>query len=202
MKNIKFIYFDCGGVLFSFQNGFKKIAEMTDRKLENVIRVFKKYDDLTCRGELTPQNLWNKYREELDVKKFQDFDFIDFWTKNFVPIKEAHKLLKHLIKNYPVGLLTNIYNDVFESALRKNSISKLDYAVIVQSCNIGFVKPEREIYEYAQKIIDVSSENIFFVDDKKECIEKAEKLGWKGFVFQEFNPQKSVNSINSFLKDR
>ena len=109
-------------------------------------KVFQKYDDQICRGEISPQEFWDKYQDEL---LFQDSDinFLDYWVSKLSIIPETHKLIRDLVhSNISVGLLTNIYSGVFEKSLSIKLIPDVKYNSVIKSCEIKVIKPEKEIY--------------------------------------------------------
>ena len=86
MREIEFIYFDIGNVLLLFSGGLQKLAKKHHISYEEFERVFKKYDNAVCKGEMSSQDLWNKYQEELGINE-KNFDFANYWTSCFILIK-------------------------------------------------------------------------------------------------------------------
>lgn len=197
-KQIKFIYFDLGSVLFSFSGGLKNLAKENNRSYAELEKVFKKYDDQACRGQITPQELWELYKKELNLET-NISDFAEYWTDNFHPIKETHTLVRELSRVYPIGILTNIYLGVFPIVVRKKFIPAIDYKSVICSCDIGLVKPEMGIYKNAQKESSVDPEEILFIDDKRPFVDAANKLGWNTILFEENDPAGSAGKIKRFL---
>lgn len=199
---IKFIYFDLGGVVFYWREGLNRLAEIAGRSLEEVIKVFDKYDNLACQGKISPQELWNRYRKELEIKMDENFNFLDFWTDSFSLIAETHRLVKELVGYYPLGLLVNIYKGTFPLAIKKGFVPKLNYSVVVQSCYVGLVKPDKKIFQFAQKQAGVPASAILFIDDSSQNIKAAENLGWNSILFEENQPAESIRKIRSNLNLR
>jgi len=200
MKNrIKFIYFDIGGVLFDWRAAMTKIAEKLDVSLEQLKLVFHKFDDDACRGVITQKDLWLIYQKELKLKKALDFDIGQFWTDHFYQIPDSHQLLRDLSVKFPIGLLTNIYPGVFPKILDKGHIPNIHYKVILQSCDLGVIKPEKEIYQIAQIAARVKHEEILFLDDLEVNVQAAKKLGWQAFLVDKDKPQITTNSIRKML---
>ncbi|MBN1263465.1 MAG: HAD-IA family hydrolase [Candidatus Pacebacteria bacterium] len=197
-NRIKFIYFDLGGVLFRFRGGLERLAKENSRQYEDFEKVFRMYDDKVCRGEMMPQDLWLKYKDELGLETKID-DFAEYWTDNFYPIVESHSLVNQLTRGYQIGLLTNIYSGVFSKIIHKGHIPNIDYSAVIQSCNVGYVKPEKEIYQLAQDKSEVLPNEILFVDDKQNFLSMADEMGWATILFDENNPKESVKQINSIL---
>lgn len=197
MSKIEFVYFDIGNVLLLFSGGLQKLAKKHGKKYEDFLQVFLKYDDLVCRGEMTPQDLWEKYREELGIGE-EDIDFVEYWTDNFILIQESFDLIDEIRKsNVKVGLLSNIYSGVYSKLVKKNFFPFVNWDTKIFSCDVGFVKPELSIYEVAQKKADTYSNKILFIDDKQDFLTPAEKSGWR--VYQ-FNPEKINESIEGLRR--
>lgn len=199
-NNIKFIYFDVGGVMFKFKNGLEKISINYNVDLKKVEEVFKKYDDEVCRGKIDTNQLWLNYKKELGIKSEDDFNFSDFWVSNFEPIKSIHKLIFEIKQEYNIGLLTNIYKETFNKSIKNGSIPNINYFAVIQSCDLGYVKPEYEIYKIAQDLTGVISEEILFVDDNIKFLVPAKNMGWQTFLYDSFNHEKSSEELMKLIK--
>lgn len=177
-----------------------KVAEKHGVDYENFMKVFRKYDLVFGRGGHNSKQIWSTYHSELNLKKGHDFEFIEFAVRHMIPIKETHKLARQISKKYKLGLLTNLMPETFEYTLKYGHVPNLDYAAIIKSCEVGFVKPEPEIYHLAQKAAGVAHQEIFFIDDLEVNIAAAKELGWITHLFDEKNPKKSVDEIRKKLK--
>ncbi len=51
------------------------------------------------------------------------------------------------------------------------------------SHEVGYVKPEPEIYRAVEKVSGLPSEEHIFIDDILEYVEAAKQLGWDGIQF-------------------
>lgn len=200
-KNIKFVYFDVGGVLFRWREVIEEIAKRHGKKADEVLRVFAKYDEAACRGLLTSQQLWKQMYRKLKISPKIDFDFFKFSIKKFVPITETHEFIKEIAEYLPVGLLTNVHPGVFDQVKRLGHIPDINYSAVIQSCQIGLVKPEKEIYEHAQKKAKVKPKHLLFIDDTQVNIKGAEVLGWNTVLFDTDNPARSIREIRKWIKD-
>jgi len=99
-----------------------------------------------------------------------------------------------------VGLLTNIYPGVFDLAIAQEKIPTVSYATVIQSCKCGYVKPQLEIYQGAERMSGVDGNEILFIDDKEEFLEPVGRLGWQTVLFDEKHPEKSIKTIESFFQ--
>ncbi len=198
-KKIKFIYFDVGGVIFRWREIFDDMAIIYNRNVDEMLRVFAKYDTDACRGLLHSNQLWDKMCRDLGIKEDKNFDFFQFAMDRFIPIKETHLLIEEISKKYPVGLLTNIHPGVFDHALKRKHIPKVDYKVIIQSCLVGMVKPEKEIFHHAKQRTKAEHEEILYIDDFDININSAKELGWQTILFETNYPKRSILNIRGKL---
>lgn len=77
MPNIKFIYFDVGGVLIDWKNAFKTVTDKFQIPFNKFIIEWNIYDDQITRGLITPQEFWNLVRKDLNITEGNDFDFLE-----------------------------------------------------------------------------------------------------------------------------
>lgn len=144
-SGVKFVYFDVGNVLFSFQGGLESLSKKFNVPLASVKEYWRSQDDDICRGKLTPQQFWNNSKVKFGYSG-EDMDFVNFWINHFSKIQQGHDLAIKLSKNFQLGLLTNAYPNVINRVINTDLMPKIKWMNIVQSCDLGFVKPERESY--------------------------------------------------------
>ncbi len=199
-RRILFIYFDLGGVVFNWKNSLIQLAKINKKPLEDFLLVFRKYDDSVCRGNISPQDLWNKYKEELALTTDID-NFIDWWTDYFIPYDKVHELINHLSQKYKIGIITNNYQGTFEQMLSKGHVPKISYTTVIQSHKLGLLKPESKIFHHALKKARVSPKELLLIDDSTQNVEKAKLLGWNTILFDEGNLVESIVEINKILNN-
>jgi len=196
---IEFVYFDLGGVAFHFRGGLKKLAKKYSIQYKDFEKVFKKYDDKVCRGEISAQKMWEIYKKELRFSDERIKDFAEYWVNNFEPIKETQELMLSCASKYKIGILTNIYKGVFPKIIDNKILPDISWDAQTHSCDIGYIKPEKEIYQIATEKAETRPEEILFIDDKISFIEGAKKIGWQTFLFDEENPKNSVAQLRNLL---
>lgn len=197
---IRFVFFDLGGVVFNFKDGFEKLSKIVGRSRPSVETAYLKHVDLAALGKISTTEFWVRFREELQLSSDEGIvDYAEFWTDSFSPISETHALIQELATRYRLGILSNTELGVLEKALSKGHVPVTPFAAVVRSCDVGFLKPEKEIYLLAQERINVQPGEILFVDDREVNVLAAISLGWRGVVFDESNPGKSVREIKETL---
>jgi len=104
------------------------------------------------------------------------------------------KLISFLLLNkakYRYILLTNNFKDV-EVPLTKLNTPRF-YEFIVNSAEVGYVKPDLRIYEYAVKRSGEEKENCILIDDNIENIKGAIDFGIKGIHYKNINSLKELS---------
>lgn len=200
-SNIKIVFFDLGGVVYNFTRGFAKLSKDIDRPQTDVENAYLKHGSLAGRGKISIQQFWMNFREELNLLDDSSInDYFMYWINTFSPITDTHSLIHELSQRYTLGIITNTELGVFEAVVNRGLVPDVDFSLVVKSCDVGFLKPEKEIYTFAQDNVNYEANQILFIDDKSENIEAAISLGWHGIVFDEKYAQRSVQKIKDYLK--
>jgi len=83
---------------------------------------------------------------------------------------------------------------------KKKLLPNVEFKSIVDSSQIGYVKPEPKIYEIAEKMAGYKGGDILFVDDSRTNLMPATKLGWNVMWFDDFRPEESIERIKEAIK--
>lgn len=198
-SDIKFIYFDVNGVLVKNWEGiFTSIAEQFQLEPEKVELAFWRYNDIANRGNMTIEEFESALASSLGFKA-EEFDFSQNYFDSIQPLREAHELAKSLCDNYKIGLVTNTFPGFLPRLIKDGLVPNLPYEVKVESCEIGSVKPEDQIFDYAQKISGFQPSQILFVDDSHANVEVARHHGWNAIYFNTKKAQHTIKQIETLL---
>lgn len=96
-------------------------------------------------------------------------------------------------EGYRVIILSNMSKEYIEFLRRMPVYRHITEEVI--SCECGFVKPEREIYELLLSRYELSPDETIFIDDREENVAAAAELGIIPFLFDRRNPEKSCEEL-------
>jgi FMN phosphatase YigB (HAD superfamily)/DNA-binding XRE family transcriptional regulator len=197
-SGIGFVYFDVNGCLLRFfHSAFSRLAEKSGASADMIETTFWHYNDAVCSGKMSLADFNKILSKQLDIP---GLDWKDYYLSAVDPIKEMHQLVKWASQHYHVGLLTNIMPG-FVSALKKEGlIPDVRYSTIIDSSAVGFIKPDREIYEVAQARAGVEASEILLIDDSRTNIMAAERLGWHVLWFDDFRPKDSVERVRAALE--
>lgn len=184
---IKAVVFDFGGVFAKEVMSliYNETAKRTGVGLDVVKSEIHKLIPSAQRGEKAMNEFWKALAQKLNSTP----SLIEVvWTKTFennIKIdKEVEKIIRKLKKDgYNVVVCTNTIETFSEIHKRNKNYNIFDFVVI--SCEISMRKPDREIYEFVLKKLNVEPEECVFVDDKLENVEGAKKIGLKAILFRD-----------------
>jgi FMN phosphatase YigB (HAD superfamily) len=204
-NNIKFIYFDIGGVLLLDFSGNNKWYEMkrdlgfTD---ENIPFFDQLWAEHTARVNLDYDidNFSKVLSDKANVNIPKDYsmlqDFINRFKKNLL----LEKIVSSLKSEYNLGLLTNMYPRMLKILNEHSLIPQFKWNAVIDSSVIGYQKPDAQIYEVAEEMTGVNSKDILFIDNMEENLVVPKERGWKTFLYDPTNPNDSAKEFARFVE--
>lgn len=197
-SGVRFVYFDINGCLVRFYHrAFAQIAEDSGKPADVVETTFWHYNDAICRGEMSIDEFNRILGEQFDMKSF---DWRPYYLSAVDTIEEMRELVFWASENYHVGLLSNIMPGLIRTMLEKELLPNIDYAAIIDSSEVGAIKPEQRMYEIALAKANVQPGEVLFVDDSRTNIMAAGRLGWKVLWFDDFRPGESADRVRAALE--
>lgn len=197
-SGIRFVYFDVNGCLVQyFHRAFTRMAAEHNTPVDTVEATFWHYNDAVCRGEITLEEFNSHLAEALNIP---EADWMQYYMQEVDPIPEMHELVTWAAEHYHVGLLTNIMPGFVNEMLDRNLIPNVDYAAIIDSSQVGAIKPEEAIYYEAEARSNCQPNELFLVDDSRTNIMAAQKHGWRVLWFDDHRPEESVKRIKAALE--
>lgn len=197
---IKFIYFDFGAVLVNYDYVFTKVCD--DFNL-NKASFFEFYDKFVLDMDIGKKNLgdfWKECIKNFCLKNASEYNLPKSWVSDYKVIIPIFNFIHSLDGKVNFGIISNIPAEVWWAAFENDWVPKVKYNEILLSSDVGTTKPDQKIYEIAQMKSGVNSEEILFIDDKEENLEKPKKMGWKTFLFDMNKAEKGVEEIKALLK--
>jgi FMN phosphatase YigB (HAD superfamily) len=197
VNGIKFVYFDVNGVLVRFfQRAFTHIAADTGAPVETIESIYWHYDDLVCRGEISIEEFNKALASRIGMDKIE---WQKYYLENVDPIKEMIDTLKWANEHYKIGLLTNTMPGLVPAMINNGTLPQVDYSVVVDSSVYKTIKPEQKIFDIATEKSGVLPKEILFIDDSRQNLMAAEKIGWNVLWFDDYRPSESAARIHEWL---
>lgn len=195
---VRFVYFDVNGCLVRFfHRAFTRMSEEHNTPVDTVEATFWRYNDAVCRGEIGLEEFNSHLAKALNVS---EVDWMQYYMDEVDPIPEMHELLAWATEHYHVGLLTNIMPGFINEMLARKLIPDIEYSAIIDSSQIGAIKPEEIIYDEAETRSNCQPNEILLIDDSRSNIMAAQKHGWRVLWFDDYRPDESVTRIKNALE--
>ncbi len=205
MRNVQFVFFDAGGVLFldlmdqGRWDAFLEKIGIPQNGLAEFNSFYDQYEALLNKGKLHADDFWKKANKELSLNIELPGSFQDLMVQEFQPNPLIKKVLTLAQQKYRIGVLTNMYPGMFQQITQRGIIPQANYEVIVDSSKVGLAKPDPAIYEYSQQLIKVPPEEILFIDNSQRNLEGAKKVGWQTFWYNGNTRSKSTQELHDLL---
>lgn len=177
---VKNIVFDIGNVLATFKPkdflmDIFKDAKLADQFFEVFFtKLWHEYDQ----GLYTKEQMIQKGLQKMPDQKEKIKNMMDVWTSYVVGIQKNIDLI-HIYqkKGYKVYILSNIPEDSYIYLKEHyNFIDQVDGGIY--SYQHKLIKPDVKIFEVLLDQYDLKANECIFIDDKKENIRAAERLGF------------------------
>lgn len=116
------------------------------------------------------------------ISKSTDYLYRQGFREKFVIFPEMVKFVKELkAKGLKVGVLSNTVVPFVEIVNDMKGFE--DFDVVINSCEVGFSKPDPRIYKLTLEKLDLLPEEVVFVDDREENVVAANNLGMRGVIY-------------------
>jgi putative hydrolase of the HAD superfamily len=189
-SGVRFIYFDVNGCLVQAgQRALTRIAEDTNMPIDVVETVYWRYNDEVCRGTMSMSDFNHALADKLKVKSLD-------WQKYYVEAVEIVEPMQELVRwaheNYDVGLITNVMPGLLSALKGRCLLPDLSYRSIVDSSEVGLIKPDPAIFTLATERAGVEPQEILLIDDTPSNLQAAQRAGWHVLLLDDYDPAQSV----------
>lgn len=197
-SGIKFVYFDVNGVLVKYyQRAFTNISADYGVSIEKVESIYWQYDDRMNRGEMSLDDFNKVLAQNLGV---DNINWSEYYLANVDPNVDMDHIVKWAAENYRVGLLTNNWPSQTKSMIERKMLPDVDYNCIVDSSEVGSVKPEEKIFAKAGQMSGMDPNEILLIDDMRPNIIAAQKMGWHVMWFDDYSVEINEDKIKQILE--
>jgi|GEM_PF-2213459 len=182
---IKTITFDFGGVLYDYDG-----AELMEKLAANSSKTAGDFEDLLAgssldrahfRGEVNAGELLDTLRDRVGLDMTID-DLADAYCKSVKPREEVFHLVRALESGYDLQLYSDTPELLYERVIKEMPVFDA-FSEVVLSFRVGKLKDEPEGHREVIAKSGNRPEEIVFIDDREEFVEKSRELGINGIQF-------------------
>ncbi len=197
-SGVKFIFFDVNGCMVRFYHrAFAQVARDYGVSPDLVEMAFLHYNSDACKGLLTMHDFNKAIAMRLGIPSL---DWAKYYLSAVEPMPGMTEVVKWASNNYGIGLLTNIMPGLLGELKMNKVIPDLDYDVVIDSSEVGLIKPDPGIFELAASRSGVPKEKLLLVDDTRENVAQAESIGWHVLWFDYAQPDESVDQVKMAIE--
>lgn len=208
---INAIVFDVDDTIYDQQQPFRNavhriIPVVTDNDMHDLYIRFRFHSDETfckvAKGEWTLTYMRNlrimESLKDLDYPQITEATALEFQKiyeeelDNIVMHDAVFETLNFLkAQNIPISIITNGPTDhQYKKVIQLNLLNWVKEDNVIISQATGFQKPDREIFQLAEKEFNLTAENTLYVGDSFENdVVGAKSAGWKSLWFNHRNRQ-------------
>ena len=202
-NNFEVIFFDIGGVLLHIHPDrmIKEIAIITNNSFNVVQNNFpESAHDAYERGEINDHEWFNLFKKSLpDSGGLSEKNFWKAWSMLLGEETDVIDILIKLKKSYRIWLLSNTNPSHIKNEIENNNIFPQLVDGAVYSFDVGYRKPEKDIYKVASDLAEVDLKRCVFIDDLEDNIIGANNIGMQGIHYKNTpdlkNNLKSLNIL-------
>ncbi len=197
-SGVTFIYFDINGCLVRFYHrAFTAIAKDTGLSPDAIETAFWQYNDAICTGKMSIPDFNVAFAKDLGLPSM---DWQSYYLAAVDPITEMHDLVRWAAGNYRIGLMSNIGTGFINDMKSTGLLPDITYDAIVDSSQVGVIKPDPKIYEVAEAMAGVPAEEILLIDDTRGNLMPAQRVGWHVMWFNDYDSIESTERVRSALE--
>lgn len=182
---IKAIFFDLGGVIIlnKVNQIYQEWAQKLNISVDELRSLMRSFNDVRMKGS------------DISAKDFLKSAKIDFisedqllelqnnlWGTEYVNEWLVESFIKKNQSKFTLGVISNNFKEAEEVLLKKFKVPKF-YSLFISSPEIGSLKPDRKIYEYALSKGNFKPQECLFIDDSLPNVQGAEEVGMIGLQF-------------------
>ena len=133
-------------------------------------------------GRVTPRD-WHKHLSEKFQLSFSFEEFCESWNRVLDPVTILpESLFERLATKCRLALLSNT-DPIHVAHFEATFPFVRHFPVRVYSCRVGSSKPAPLIYHHTLREVDALPEETLYIDDLRENVDTALRLGMTGFHF-------------------
>ena len=206
MKKNKLILFDWGGIVESHLTGYSCYDAWNDlfkncgyTGNDIILKEIRKYNVCTISSISEFEKVYNIMVKDFNLNKSYD-EFIKLYRVILNKIdyyKEVADYEVSLKDRCYIGILSDL--DIFDKERLDKQVGLSNYDYVFLSFELGFKKPDMEVFKKVQSKLSFEKKDIIFIDDRMDNVEAASKFGWNAVCFTGLDLDKIKEVCDKFI---
>lgn len=201
---IKAVLFDLWGTLVFNDSHHSKRDEIIEIIGEKNKKEFKKLlFNWWFTNNVTEEVFFTKMCTDLNIDKSKIPNLVKIWKEQYEHAKPFHNTIEILeelkSKGIKTGLVTNT-SPYAKGIITNLNLDKL-FDVMVFSCDVGVIKPDKKIYKIALKKLKLEPQECLFIgDDIKNDVGGPRSVGMKSFLInRKYHSEDNIQNLSGVL---
>lgn len=198
MKKYSTIFFDWGGVIANdpgddFLRQLLKNVGATD---EQIAQIMPTYMRAFMRGQISEHEYWQQLKDNYALQIPENIAGEFTKWKGLNANQDILDLAEEArSRGLKIAILSNVMEPSYKVLRDAGHYGRFDE--VIASCEVGYAKPDREIYEIALERLDATGEQCIFIDDKQRCLDPAKAMGFTTVLAQ--SPEQIIRDVRALL---
>jgi len=191
---------DFGGVLTTnIWQGFDEFCRNEGIEQGTMREMFKTQPDAVAdlrlmeTGEISPEDFERRFGDRLGIASTEGLI-----TRMFAAIRPEEHVAGAVRAAHDAGVRTGLISNSWGRTIYDPALMEELFDVVVISGDVGLHKPQPEIYHLAAERLGVELGACVFVDDLRENVEGAERVGMTGVLHRD--PVQTVERLEELLE--
>lgn len=208
LQEVDTYLFDYGGVVSfhycePWQGNLSFLLKVEPKRVRELLSETSEHGKEYRLGNMNRKQFWNEVMKLAGIKELDISQLEDNWARSYqidTRMLSVIDTLRKLGKQVGVVMNTDAYR--FAHIEKEYQLSTLvDF--VISSCKHGVVKPEKEAYLFALRIVnrEHSPEKVVYFDDRERNIIPCLNIGMKGGVFIDFESFKNLLINEGVISD-
>ena len=181
---IDLIIFDLFGVVFNkgLESSIDSLVAVLNRPEQEISKVYRRWEKDFDLGKIGEEEFWEKVNNYLGTF-VRSHTLSNIVISAYRPKRDTLQLAQFLKRKNKIVVYSNYRREWFNRLDNQFNIS-VEFDQIHISSDIGFLKPDKNVFDFICDQHKVKINNIVLIDDEFENISSLVKLGGNGVLFK------------------
>lgn len=198
MVAINTVFFDWGGVIADDPGDefLNLLLRNIGANNDQIQEINDSYMRRFMQGTISEAEYWQLLRDNYGFTVHESIsdDFVK-WRGLIINEDIMSLVGQAKAKGLQTAILSNVIEPTYNVLANAGHYDRFD--AIIASCEVGFAKPQPEIYQLALDRLQTTAEQSLFIDDKQKNLDPATAMGFKTILAE--NPSQIIADFSKYV---